>query len=925
MHYIRYFFGLIVIFYLFVSPLSYALTESGTIIKNQVGATYKDSNNITRSTASNIVETFVQPVVSVTVSADQTKFVAPSGTVRFNHIITNTGNDEDSFTLSTSLSSTAMTSIAIYPDENNDGIEDESLGIISSIGPLAPGESYHVVLLGAISPSASNGDTGTVSFTATSQSFANNATTVLSGGASSAINTDTVTVTNLPIIEMTKSMNQNEGSSPSGPYVVTLSYSNVGLTDMSLTQTNGIMLSDELPVGMRFNGNVTWSLSSGIIGDISSGSVSEGDSDLSFTSCIAGAPSCLSQDKVSFTLDGLSSNQRATISFEVMIDSGLVASRLTNQVTFGYDEDNDGIVGASEQHKYKTNTVPFTITPLHAVVANTGGCGANDTSCNATDNINFEQMTVASAAQGSRVSFTNYIWNLGNDEDTFNLELLPSSTFPAGTSFMIYAGNGVVPLLDNDGDSKVDTGVIPAAGSTCPSYLITAAGSQCGAKVIVTATLPPGSFGGGPYFVALQATSSSDTSQSDTVGNQLTTIAQSTVDITINYPSETSSTTQNNCDNVNDGCGYGAGVEGAAVVTNTANPSTSTTFTIFITNTSTVADTYVLDFSNVIPFSSKVLTSGFTVVYTDTNGTPITNIPLLLPDESIEIRALVSIDQTVGISTENLYFKVSSPSTGAEDTVFTAVSVELINIVGPGGGGDQCLVIGTPNQSGVTQPGRATTYKHIIDNNTAESYTGVSFSLLDSEPGFTSMIYLDSNGNGEFDGNDTKIDSTVDFAPLTEVTIFLKVTVDSNVPLNTVNNSSISATVSCGDILMVDSTTVANISMRIIKEQAKDAGCDGIVDAGSAYSLNSFSVAPGECILYRLTAENIAIEDAHEVVLTDATPAFTTFKVVGGIPNIDKGSINIISDGSTGAIIGNVGTVAPGERAVMEFAIRVDD
>ena len=178
---------------------------------------------------------------------------------------------------------------------------------------------------------------------------------------------------------------------------------------------------------------------------------------------------------------------------------------------------------------------------------------------------------------------------------------------------------------------------------------------------------------------------------------------------------------------------------------------------------------------------------------------------------------------------------------------------------------------------------------------------------------------------GEFDIGDTKVDAPIDFSPQSKLTIFIQVLSAKYVPINTINNTTISATVSCGNIIVIDSTTTANVSMQIVKEQAKDTNCDGSIDIGSAYSVNPFDVAPGECILYRLTAENLAIEDAREVVLTDITPSFTSFRVVSGIPSINIGTINSISDGSVGVIIGSVGVVSPGEVVEMIFAVKVDD
>lgn len=247
-----------------ISFAAMALTESGTVIKNQAGATYRDSANILRSTTSNLVETLVQPVAALTLINDQSKLGAPGRTVTFNHVLTNTGNSTDSFALDMVLPASVISSATIYPDTNNDGVADPGSTPIASgdvVGPLAPGESFEFVIVADIDPAATINSSNALTITATSQAVVVDGVAVANGGVSAQTNTDTVTATNLPIVEITKALSSSEGASPSGPYTVTFTYTNVGLTDMDPLQTNGVILNDVLPEGMRFNGAVSWSIS----------------------------------------------------------------------------------------------------------------------------------------------------------------------------------------------------------------------------------------------------------------------------------------------------------------------------------------------------------------------------------------------------------------------------------------------------------------------------------------------------------------------------------------------------------------------------------------------------------------------------------------------------------------------------------------
>lgn len=59
------------------------------------------------------------------------------------------------------------------------------------------------------------------------------------------------------------------------------------------------------------------------------------------------------------------------------------------------------------------------------------------------------------------LKFTNYVWNIGNTTDRFNLTLT-NSTFPAGSQIELYRADGVTPLLDSNADGIPDTGLLAA-------------------------------------------------------------------------------------------------------------------------------------------------------------------------------------------------------------------------------------------------------------------------------------------------------------------------------------------------------------------------------------------------------------------------------------------------------------------------------
>ena len=907
---------------LWFSCYAMALTDSGTVIKNQAGATYRDSAGIDRSTTSNLVETLVQPVVAMTLTTDQSKRGAPDGQVTFTHVLTNTGNVTDTYLLDIVYPATVISGGTIYPDMNpKDGVADVADAIVSGttiIGPLAPNETFSFVIVADIDAAATSGDSDSLTITATSQGAVVDGLPVDSSGVSNQTNTDTVIVTNLPIIEMTKAMSADNGASPSGPYVVTFTYTNVGVSNMDVANTNGVILKDILPEGMKFNGAVNWSVSGTeltVSGNTGAGNGTDGSADLNFTTCIAPNTGCTLQDEVEFTMDGLDSGASATISFEVMIATGITAATLNNQGIYGYDADNSGQVDVAEKETTNTNIVPFRINPNYGVIANNGGCDVGtDDNCDGSNDIDHEVVSVATAKQGERVAFTNYIWNTGNAEDTFNISY-ETSTFPAGTSFFLYKSDGITPLIDTDGDYQPDTGLIPAQGETCRGYQVTdTTNGYCGYKVILIATLPPNISGGGPYDVIKRATSSNDITVSNTVKDELGTIEASTVDLTNNYRAGTATTPETNCDDVGDSCGFGPGAETEPVTTNIVIPGETTRFTLYVTNTSAVPDSYQFEYSST-DFNSGVLPAGWAVEFKNSDDVAISGVPVVNPDETAVFYADVTVPETATTTTQSIYFKAVSATTGVSDIKHDAVAID-----------NSGFCVGLVSDSSLTiAAGGIAIYKHKISNTSNDPITNIDLVTTNNIDGFTSIIYEDTDGDLALSSGDTLITSIAALAGKASQIFFIKVLSPPNAPEGITNITTLTATVPCGTITLTDSTTVSSTNMTIAKTQALDAGCDGIAD--NAFSTDNISAAPDQCVIYQLEAKNIGVKNANNVEISDAAPAFTSFLVIPGtIPVITAvgGTITPITDGSQGAIVGSVGTVIPGNSEILTFGIKIE-
>lgn len=885
---------LMVFLILISSSVSAQAPAAGTIIKNQASATYKDSSGIEQTTTSNLVETVVQQVGAFILEQDQSRYAVEGQVVSFPHVLTNTGNGNDSFALSAAdiLSTDAYNfdDINIYPDVNQDGVADSNVQI-STTGVLAADEAFYFVVAAKVPLGEDDKDIGALTVQGTS-------------AFNSAVqtNTDQAIVSDKAVIRVTKSISSNNGASGSGPYIVTLTYSNSSTVDAT-----EVTLIDALPDGMTYvAGSGEWSFTgSGVVLTDSDKTDVQGTTPDTVVYCAYHAD-CSNLYEASQDADSISTNQvtaiignvisgdSGTISFSVMVDSGLSTSTLTNTGEFSY---NNGSAVIVDQN---TNTVPFEITPQPGVVAN----GSISSNVDGTG----ESVIQATAGLGGIVAFDNVIWNTGNDTDTFDISIDESTaTFPAGTTFTLYKSDGFTPLLDNDNSGEVDTGPLVTGGS----YI-----------VVLKARLPisGSAVGAAGYDVTKIATSAMDPSISNSVTDHLDEITGSEVDLTNDAPVGSAAAT-----------GAGAGPLAAAQTVLNIAPSDSGVFKLYVNNTSTVADSFDLSYSKDAPFVAGSLPTNWSVSFhvdggvgdCSTLGPVVNNSSVVLPAANKLICAKVAIaagEAFVNTPT-SLYFRAESPLTGASDIKHDAVLMIAT----------QKLIL-EPDNRAQTEPGNNVIYTHRLNNPGNTTYTNLTLASTDTlaADGWTSILYEDTDGDGVLSAADLPV-GTYTLNPGQTKVIFAKVFAPATAPLGTTNMTDIVATGSTntGTVIVEtvsaqDMTIVAKSNMNIAKRQAPDVNCDGVAD--SAFSFDTFQAQPNTCVLYNLTATNTSPALAHNVRIDDSIPSFTShFTASGALPTITAGSITLNPvDGDTGLIGGNAGTVVAGGAVTLIFGVRVE-
>src|SRR5258708_13865501 len=120
----------------------------------------------------------------------------------------------------------------------------------------------------------------------------------------------------------------------------------------------------------------------------------------------------------------------------------------------------------------------------------------------------------------------------------------------------------------------------------------------------------------------------------------------------------------------------------------------------------------------------------------------------------------VPADYAVGAPA--VYFQSKSPTSGALDQIHDQVTVNIIH-----------NVTLTPNGNNQVFPGGSVVYTHSLTNNgnVSEAITFTNPITADSQPGWSSVMYQDTNINGVLDAADQAVSppTTLTLTPLQRV------------------------------------------------------------------------------------------------------------------------------------------------------------
>ncbi|WP_354689163.1 isopeptide-forming domain-containing fimbrial protein [Acinetobacter pittii] len=858
-----------------VQQSAWAATNS--IISNMaVGEYSEEGSTVVQVARSNLVQTTILPVYSLNLVAANNKTVVAGQTVYFNHILTNTSNETDQYTFTVSNNPTGddfdfvNSSLMVYLDANNDGIPDGSAITGYTLGA---GQSVGLIVAASIPNTITTGKVANLTLMVTSAN----------GASGTNSNVDKATVTDQSTLVVRKKFSQITAAN--GDVVtIRLDYQNPTNTIVptaTLTDTLGSNLTYEVNTG-KWNGVTVYDAVGG-------------------TADPTGINYSVTSNVVTATLTNIPANTIGYIEFNVKINQS-IAGKIENVIN---------VTGLTTD---TSNTAVVNVAPVYAVKM-------NGSASNVSDNTN--TITASAVPQGGELKFTNYVWNIGNTTDRFNLTLT-NSTFPTGSQIEFYRADGVTPLLDSNGDGIPDTGLL-SAGVNLPIVVNVRLPSSYAVTTDTT------------FEVSPQAQSLGDISKTSLIkdqGNLLATTVARLVDLT-NSPE-------------NNGLGNGnvnnAGNPWKTVIAATStNPVASgqAIFPLKVSHTG-IGTEYLLSANSTSNFTSLTLPNGVNRVrfYVSGNGSNCnvmgseTGKTIYLNNgESQLICAVVEVDQLNSSVTTPIYFRALSTSfvsgnnssNPSQDIIMDAITIQSVNSV--------AKVEFTPNFRGQVSPLGTVIYSHLLINNTDVDYTGnYSFLSNNDQVEFNSTLFYDVNGNGVFDAGDLVMRSLADLpggklAAHTQVKLLLQV---KNLVANNIsqaNTTTINLTNNAnGQVLasITDVTTVNQRQLKLSKLQARDFDCNGTAD--ESYTTNSLNIGKqangqGQCVLYKVILTNTsATAMSTAFTFRDMTPAYT---VLSQSPICTSCSgMTAPTVGYAGAVSGTLNSVAANQSYEFNFGVR---
>ncbi|WP_395442325.1 isopeptide-forming domain-containing fimbrial protein [Acinetobacter sp. P1332] len=870
-------------FLFFFSLEAHAFPQPGSYISNVASGDYTDEMGNVLLVNSNPVALEVQKTYSLTLVQNQNQYGVVGGAVNLPHVLTNTGNTADRYTLGLVQSSTDnfdLSNVKVYADRDQNGLPDNTEDLLVGSIELNAGQSLAVVIVGSIPTNVSFNQLSSLDLKAVSQQ-----NTTLSAQV-----TDTIRVVDDAVISLVKAQSTSEGNI--GDLITyTLTYRNTG------TATRRVVLQDVLDDSLEYvSGSAVWNQNSTALTDAND---TEGSAN-------TGISYQLKPDGKSLeaSITAVAPLTSGTLAFKAKVKQG-ATNKIPNTAGFvQYDTDSTTVKLSSF-----SNTVIYNLAAVYGVVLNNESSSATNLG---NPNSSPDNLVVqASLKPGQEVFFNNYVWNIGNTTDTYNLSYSSNNNnLPSCATVNFYTQDGKTLLTDTNGDGKVDTGSISNAAVKQIQVGVSAS-TGCSSSV-------------SNINIDVVATSIASSAVSDPIRNQITALT-----------AESSSSDLYNADQ----SGLGVGI-----VDNAGQPlrtvkvtSGKAVFPLVAKNNSTQANNYNLYASfSAIDVANIALTAkmGFSVKFYEgdascqTVGKQITNTGTLGAGASKTYCAVIDVDASQQNFTTPIWFAIQSPVNQQADSIKNQIESNVAR-----------LLTLTNDQQGQVSVGGTIVYAHTLKNlgNMAEGANAGSQVNLKVVPlrndGFVYTLYYDANKNGQIDSADQIISATTSLNQLlgsagllaqADIQLLLKVQAAPSATEGVVSQADIVVEVSdfngihLDNLKNTDVTTVATGHLQLVKTQAANSSCATTNLAALSYSTQLVSVKPNQCVVYKLTLKNDGGSVVKNVQFNDVVPAYTSLV---GTPVIVPSGTNLSSGDKVSAL---VSSLDPNQEANFYFVIRVN-
>lgn len=187
--------------------------------------------------------------------------------------------------------------------------------------------------------------------------------------------------------------------------------------------------------------------------------------------------------------------------------------------------------------------------------------------------------------------------------------------------------------------------------------------------------------------------------------------------------------------------------------------------------------------------------------------------------------------------------------------------------------------------------------------------------------GWSSLVYLDTNGNGQIDAGEPQITGSVPVTGESDLALLVKVFAPVTAPFGSVYQTSITATLSMTNA----SPALAQAATRLDLTTIGDAGSAGLVMMKNVDKPQAF---PGDTLVYVITYFNSVSEPLQNVVIRDSTPTFTRFLSASAPltpPQLGAVTITAPPVGQKGDLRWEYsGTLPPAARGTITFSVTID-